>query len=108
MKIFLKNIKFIIGFLLALSFVLVLLVFLKIGKNPAVLKRNELGLNFLTQQERIFNFYILGLIFLTSNYFLAKKTKIEGINLRKVLNYANIVIVVLLFFISFQIYLLNL
>lgn len=108
MKNILKNSKILLVFLLAISFFLILLIYLKSGPTfPVVLKRNELGFNFLTQRNRIFNFYILGLIFLFSNFFLEKRIQIEEINLRKVLNYANIVIVGLLFVISLQIFLLN-
>lgn len=109
MKKLFKNLSVFFAILLAFSFILVLLVYLKSGaKFPVILKRNELGFNFLTQRSRIFNFYILGIIFLLSNLFLARKIQIEEINLRKVLNYANIVIVLLLFIISLQIYFLNL
>ncbi len=109
-KFFIKPraINFILFLILIGGFLLVFLVFLKTGKNPVILKRNEIGLNFLTQRERIFNFYIIGIIFLASNYLLIKKIKAEGINLRKIINYANIVIVILLFLISLQIYFLNL
>ncbi len=106
---FIKYFK-LIGFLLLISsFALILLVYLKSAPNfPVVLKRNELGFNFLTQRQRAFNFYILGIIFLSVNFLISKKVEIKGVNLKKVLNYANIVIVVLVFLISLQIYFLNL
>ncbi|HPC30981.1 MAG TPA: hypothetical protein PK119_00745 [Candidatus Paceibacterota bacterium] len=110
MKIYnLKKVNLFLIIFLIISFVLILKVYLKSAPNfPVVLKRNELGFNFLTQRQRVFNFYILGIIFILVNFLINKKVEIKGVNLKKILNYANIVIVVLVFLISLQIYFLNL
>jgi uncharacterized membrane protein len=106
MKKFLKNINFLFALLLILSFILTFFVYQKVGQNPVVLKKNELGFNFLTLKNNLWNFYILGIIFLGVNLLILKKIKKE--NLRNVLNYANIVIIVIVFLISLQVYFLNL
>jgi len=106
MKKFLKNINFLFALLLILSFILTFFVYQKVGQNPVVLKKNELGFNFLTLKNNLWNFYILGIIFLGVNFLISKKIKKE--NLRNVLNYANIVIIVIVFLISLQVYFLNL
>jgi len=107
MKInFLKNKIWVLVFLLILSFILTFFVYQKVGQNPVVLKKNEIGFNFLTLKNNLWNFYILGIIFLGVNFLISKKIKKE--NLRNVLNYANIVIIVIVFLISLQVYFLNL
>jgi len=107
MKInFLKNKIWVLVFLLILSFILIFFVYQRVGQNPVVLKKNELGFNFLTLKNNLWNFYILGIIFLGVNFLISKKIKKE--NLRNVLNYANIVIIVIVFLVSLQVYFLNL
>lgn len=109
MKNWLKKEEIISWALLGISFFLIFYVYLKSNPDfPVILKKNELGFNFLTQRTKVFNFYILGVLFLFINKFLEKKIEIKEINLRKAVKYANIVITLIVFLISLQIYLLNL
>ncbi|MDD5760782.1 MAG: hypothetical protein PHF45_01865 [Candidatus Pacebacteria bacterium] len=107
------KIWFFIGGCILISFLLSWSVFQKTMPNfPVIFRSNEFGINFLGHRNLIWVIPILGMIFISINFWLRElleeNSEIQEKNLSWLLFFANIGIAVLALLISIQIYILNL
>jgi hypothetical protein len=94
--------------LLMISLGLIFLVFYKARPNfPVIIKSNDLGINFLSDRYSLWLIPLVGLIFIGINSLLMYFLRQEQENLRKLLFSVNILITVIIFIISIQVYILN-
>jgi len=109
-KLTLRN-KLYICFLLGcflISFLLDYFVFKKSAPNfPVILRTNDFGTNFLANRYAIWQIPVLGIILISINFLLSRLFQNTKKNLNQVLFFANIGVAILIFLISFQIYILN-
>jgi hypothetical protein len=95
-----------VGFII--SIFLNWLVFYKTGSNfPVIFRSNDFGINFLGNRNLLWQIPILSIIFIYINYKISQLFQDSNKNLSKLLFFANIGVVVLVFLISVQIYILN-
>jgi len=108
MKKILQKSWILLGISFVISIFLNYLVFKKTGPNfPVIFRSNDFGINFLGNRNLLWQIPVLGIVFVYINYWLSQSFQNSNKNLSKLLFFANIGVVVLVFLISIQIYILN-
>jgi len=103
-----KSIRLFVCILILISLILNFLVFYKSRPNfPVILRTNDFGSNFLVSRYLLWQIPVLGIALLLLNHFLSQKLRVTHTNLSFLLNSVNIGIVIVMFLISLQIYILN-